>query len=207
VELRTFKTSQQHSRTSKRYEETLSFTKMQNLQPHVQLLTYHLDPSNSLILKGNLGSNMAPSPEVQDNGVVIEDRKLAMKALQLNSIRKSIPEEAFKKSPVKATYYMLVDYAMWGASIFAIYSLTSSNVWATMPQYQQTLASILYFNIAGFLMWCIFITGHDCGHGTFSDNELLNDVVGHFSHGSIMVPFYSWQVKFIYIYICVYVYI
>jgi hypothetical protein len=166
--------------------------------PHVQL-TWGLHLISGL--EGNLGSKMAPSPEVQDNGAVIEDRKLAMKALQLNSIRKSIPEEAFKKSAVKATYYMLVDYAMWGASIFAIYSLTSSNVWATMPQYQQTLASIIYFNVAGFLMWCIFITGHDCGHGTFSDSELLNDVVGHFSHGSIMVPFYSWQVHSIYIYI------
>jgi omega-3 fatty acid desaturase (delta-15 desaturase) len=150
---------------------------------------------------------MAPSPEVQDNGAVISDTKMAKKALQLDSIRKAIPAEAFQKSPLKGTYYMLKDYAMWGMSIYAIYGLTNSSIWATMPQYQQILASILYFNVAGFLMWCMFITGHDCGHGTFSNNELLNDIVGHISHGSIMVPFYSWQVHqciYVYIYACIY---
>ena len=117
-----------------------------------------------------------------------------MKALQLNTLKKEIPEEAFQKSVWKGIYYMLVDYAMWAGSIFAIYTFTKSDMWATLPYWQQTLASVIFWNVAGFLMWCIFITGHDCGHGTFADSELVNDIFGHISHGSIMVPFYSWQV-------------
>lgn len=136
------------------------------------------------------------APQIVDNGVMENvDRKVAMKALQLNNLRKEIPEEAFKKSVFKGIYYMTIDYAMWAGTIFAIYSLTNSSVWATMPYWQQTLASILYWNVAGFLMWCIFITGHDCGHGTFAESETVNDIFGHITHGSIMVPFYSWQVR------------
>eukprot|EP01035_Chromulina_nebulosa_P018266 gene18266-23941_t len=37
--------------------------------------------------------------------------------------------------------------------------------------------------------------GHDCGHGTFSDSELLNDFIGHLTHGSILVPYYPWQLS------------
>jgi acyl-lipid omega-3 desaturase len=134
-------------------------------------------------------------PQVVDNGNMENvDRKIAMKALQLNNLRKEIPEEAFKKSVWKGIYYMLVDYAMWAASVYAIYSLTHSDTWATMPYWQQATASVIFWNVSGFLMWCIFITGHDCGHGTFADSELVNDIFGHISHGSIMVPFYSWQV-------------
>jgi fatty acid desaturase len=72
------------------------------------------------------------APQVIDNGNMENvDRKIAMKALQLNNLRKEIPEEAFKKSVWKGIYYMLVDYAMWAGSIFAIYSLTKSDTWAT----------------------------------------------------------------------------
>jgi omega-3 fatty acid desaturase (delta-15 desaturase) len=136
------------------------------------------------------------APQIMaDSTTVGKNEMKSVKALQLNSLRKAIPEAAFKKSVGKAFYYMLVDYAMWAGSVFAIYTLTTSELWTTLPAWQQNLANIIFWNVAGFLMWCIFITGHDCGHGTFSDSEVLNDIVGHFSHGSIMVPFYSWQVR------------
>jgi len=44
-------------------------------------------------------------------------------------------------------------------------------------------------------MWGIFVIGHDCGHSTFSDSEKLNDFIGHITHGSILVPYYPWQLS------------
>ena len=42
---------------------------------------------------------------------------------------------------------------------------------------------------------CIFVVGHDCGHGNFSESETLNDIIGHITHGSILVPYYPWQLS------------
>ena len=40
---------------------------------------------------------------------------------------------------------------------------------------------------------CIFVIGHDCGHTTFSKYKLVNDIFGHITHSSLLVPFYTWQ--------------
>jgi omega-3 fatty acid desaturase (delta-15 desaturase) len=134
-------------------------------------------------------------PCVVDAGNV--EGKKAVSALQLNNLRKAIPEEAFKKSIPKSTWYMTFDFAMWAGAAYSMHLLCNSAMWATMPFWQQAIATLIYWNFAGIFMWTIFLIGHDCGHGTFSDYEALNDIVGHISHGSIFVPFYPWQVSII----------
>eukprot|EP00599_Poterioochromonas_sp_BG-1_P009166 CAMPEP_0173142474 /NCGR_PEP_ID=MMETSP1105-20130129/6105_1 /TAXON_ID=2985 /ORGANISM="Ochromonas sp., Strain BG-1" /LENGTH=388 /DNA_ID=CAMNT_0014055863 /DNA_START=50 /DNA_END=1216 /DNA_ORIENTATION=+ len=113
----------------------------------------------------------------------------------LNELRKAIPEEAFQKSLPKSLFYMAFDYSMWGLAFAAIRALKESEIWTTLPFAAQAGASLLYWNVAGFFMWCIFVVGHDCGHGTFSNNKLLNNILGHITHGSILVPFFPWQLS------------
>jgi fatty acid desaturase len=124
--------------------------------------------------------------------------KRASSALELGSIRKAIPAQAFEKSILKSSYYMIFDYSLWIASLYIMTQVCQSSKWETLPLWQKTIASIIYWNISGFFMWCLFVVGHDCGHGTFSNYELLNDIIGHIVHGSILVPFYPWQVYFVF---------
>ena len=138
---------------------------------------------------------MAPRPEANADVPSIDTKKSTATALQLNNLRKAIPEEAFKKSVIKSSWHMVFDYAMWGGALYAIHTLRHAEVWATLPVWQQWAATLAFWNVAGFFMWCIFVVGHDCGHGTFSDSETLNDIVGHVTHGSILVPFYPWQLS------------
>ena len=121
--------------------------------------------------------------------------KDAIKALNLASIRKSIPEEAFKKSAFISAQYMIRDYICWIGSGSVIYYLCQTGIWETMPFWQQALATLVFWNVAGFFMWCVFMVGHDCGHTNFSNSELVNDIAGLICHGSVLAPYHPWQVR------------
>ncbi|CAA3000233.1 omega-3 fatty acid desaturase [Olea europaea subsp. europaea] len=47
----------------------------------------------------------------------------------------------------------------------------------------------------GTIFWAIFVVGHDCDHGSFSENPNLNNIVGHILHSSILVPYHGWIIN------------
>ena len=119
----------------------------------------------------------------------------ASNALNLASIKKAIPDEVFQKSFFKSSMYMLLDYALWAGSVYAMHQLSGSAIWASMPQLAQFACTFVFWNVAGFFMWCMFMIGHDCGHTNFCDSILVNDIIGHLTHGSLLVPYFPWQLS------------
>jgi omega-3 fatty acid desaturase (delta-15 desaturase) len=132
---------------------------------------------------------------ITENQKSVLSSKKTAELLNLSNLKKQIPNEAFEKNLTKSIWYMLFDYIMWFGSLAAIYYLHTSGIYNTLPTWQQYLASFAYWNVSGFFMWAIFVVGHDCGHGTFSNSTMLNDIIGHITHGSILVPYYSWQLS------------
>lgn len=126
--------------------------------------------------------------------IALETRESSSNGLQLNNMRKAIPKEAFQKSLVKSSFYLLFDCTMWLSSVCAIYTLSNLPMWSELPLWQQSIATVMYWLIAGFFMWCMFMIGHDCGHTTFSDFSVLNDIIGLLVHGSLLVPYFPWKV-------------
>jgi len=45
------------------------------------------------------------------------------------------------------------------------------------------------------MFWSIFVLGHDCGHGSFSRWQWLNDIIGNFLHSLILVPYQMWRLS------------
>lgn len=137
------------------------------------------------------------SSAVIDSSNVVGEKKPALNhpALDLSKIRKAIPKEAFVKSISRSLFHMFFDYAMIFGSLYALVQFNTSEYYATAPEWQKWAATLAYWNVAGFFMWGIFVVGHDCGHGTFSEYTLFNDIVGHICHGSIMVPYYPWALS------------
>lgn len=152
------------------------------MAPHINRSNTSSDDVKNSKTNANANSNVAmPQTKAQ--------------ALQLLNIRNALPAHVFEKDLTKSLYYLFFDYFMWLGGVSLMYILVQSNAWNTLPFFVKTIAYILFCNFVGFFMWCIFVVGHDCGHGTFSEYEWLNDIIGHITHSSILVPYYPWQLS------------
>ncbi|CAA7389424.1 unnamed protein product [Spirodela intermedia] len=101
----------------------------------------------------------------------------------LGEIRAAIPKHCWVKSPWKSMSYVLRDVVVVSA-LAAVAGYLNS--WAAWP---------LYWFAQGTMFWAIFVLGHDCGHGSFSDSKTLNNIVGHVLHSFILVPYHGWRIS------------
>ncbi|KAG0503229.1 hypothetical protein HPP92_003301 [Vanilla planifolia] len=101
----------------------------------------------------------------------------------LAEIRAAIPKHCWVKDPWLSMSYVVRDVAVvLGLAAAAAYV----NSWVVWP---------LYWAAQGTMFWALFVLGHDCGHGSFSNNPKLNSVVGHLLHSSILVPYHGWRIS------------
>lgn len=84
----------------------------------------------------------------------------------LADIRRAIPEKCFKKSAWRSLSYLARD-------IVAVVGLAAGAIAINNP-----LVWPFYWLAQGTMFWALFVVGHDCGHGSFSNSKLLNDIVG-----------------------------
>ncbi|KAJ6968915.1 omega-3 fatty acid desaturase [Populus alba x Populus x berolinensis] len=101
----------------------------------------------------------------------------------LSDVRAAIPKHCWVKDPWRSMSYVVRDVAVvFGLAAVAAYL----NNWLVWP---------LYWAAQSTMFWAIFVLGHDCGHGSFSNNHNLNSVVGHILHSSILVPYHGWRIS------------
>ncbi|XP_052187898.1 omega-3 fatty acid desaturase, endoplasmic reticulum-like [Diospyros lotus] len=102
---------------------------------------------------------------------------------RIAEIRAAIPKHCWVKDPWRSLSYVVRDVlVVFGLVAVAIY-LQSWLVWP------------FYWAAQGTMFWALFVLGHDCGHGSFSDNPRLNNIVGHILHSSILVPYHGWRIS------------
>jgi omega-3 fatty acid desaturase (delta-15 desaturase) len=99
------------------------------------------------------------------------------------NIRRAIPAHCFTPSYTWSLFYMLRDVTLFASAVWVYPNWVHDSSWIT---------HLLYWNIYGFLGWCVFVIGHDCGHNSFSKSRILNGVCGHICHAILLVPFYPW---------------
>jgi len=79
--------------------------------------------------------------------------------------------------------YLALDVAIVAGLAAAAFAV---NQWWAWP---------LYWFAQGTMFWALFVVGHDCGHQSFSNNKTLNDLIGHLTHSSILVPYHGWRIS------------
>mmetsp|Transcript_15255 Transcript_15255/g.15394 ORF Transcript_15255/g.15394 Transcript_15255/m.15394 type:complete len:443 (+) Transcript_15255:115-1443(+) len=108
----------------------------------------------------------------------------------LSEVKKIIPKECFVRDTGKSMAYAALDLITTGACMFlgAKFLLplgfTSPKAIAAWTGYAVVTGT------AAIGMW---VTAHECGHGAFSDNRKLQDLVGYLYHSIWLVPYFSWQ--------------
>jgi omega-3 fatty acid desaturase (delta-15 desaturase) len=102
----------------------------------------------------------------------------------VDDVRKAIPEHCFKKDALRSIRYLIQDYALM-AGLYLILPY--------MEGYGGILGLLVWYIAYGFVACALFVVGHDCGHGSFSEYEWLNDLCGHLAHAPILAPFWPWQ--------------
>ena len=90
--------------------------------------------------------------------------------LSLSALRKSIPAELFKRSTAHSLGYLAFDLAsLWLTYRAAAAALLLLPGWLVFPAYAL---------MQGMNLTALWVLGHECGHGGFTDHKLLNEVVG-----------------------------
>jgi omega-6 fatty acid desaturase (delta-12 desaturase) len=52
----------------------------------------------------------------------------------------------------------------------------------------------VYWFVQGTTMTGVWVLAHECGHQSFSESELANNIVGTICHSLLLVPYHPWRV-------------
>ncbi|KAG0616683.1 hypothetical protein M758_5G134100 [Ceratodon purpureus] len=102
--------------------------------------------------------------------------------LNLSDVVKSLPKEVFEIDDVKAWKTVAITLG----SVALGYAALAVAPWYLYP---------LVYAYLGTAMTGLFVVGHDCGHNSFSKNQLVNDIVGTVMFMPLMYPFEPWRIK------------
>jgi omega-3 fatty acid desaturase (delta-15 desaturase) len=102
----------------------------------------------------------------------------------IDEFRRAVPPECFVKSLPISLFYLVWDYAILIALYYSVHWIEST---------LGIVGLLAWYALMGMFGSALFIVGHDCGHGTFSDYQWVNDVFGHVAHAPLIAPFWPWQ--------------
>ncbi|PFH48438.1 hypothetical protein AMATHDRAFT_65423 [Amanita thiersii Skay4041] len=54
---------------------------------------------------------------------------------------------------------------------------------------------LAYWWFQGLIFTGVWVIGHECGHGAFSDHKIVNDVIGFITHTALWTPYFSWRIS------------
>ncbi|KAK9311775.1 fatty acid desaturase-domain-containing protein [Lipomyces starkeyi] len=103
-------------------------------------------------------------------------------AFTMKQIYYAIPEHCFHPSMLRSFGYVARDFFLMGSLLYA-------------ASYIQYLPSAVARFAACLVFTGIWILGHECGHGAFSESKAVNHSVGLFLHTFLLVPFHAWRLS------------
>ncbi|KAJ6640626.1 Delta(12)-acyl-lipid-desaturase [Pseudolycoriella hygida] len=109
----------------------------------------------------------------------------------LRELRNAVPAHCFHRSITKSFGYLTLDFLIIISLLCCTYTIIEKQA---LPLYCQYFAYSIYWFIQGSFLFAIWVLGHECGHGAFSESTQVNDVVGLLIHSALLTPYHSWQI-------------
>tara|TARA_Y100000589_G_scaffold327224_1_gene368626 strand:+ start:185 stop:1345 length:1161 start_codon:yes stop_codon:yes gene_type:complete len=103
----------------------------------------------------------------------------------LNEIKNILPKHCFSIKTTTSLKYLLQSLII---QTFVI-------VLGLMIPFSRNMIPvwILYSLLSGTTAMGFWVLAHECGHGAFSKNKILETSVGYVLHSLLLVPYFSWQ--------------
>ncbi len=118
----------------------------------------------------------------------LKGQALAIKMGDIPSMKEFqsvIPDHCFKPQTITSLFYLLQSIIIQ-AIVIAI--------GLTIPFTQRMIPIwILYAFLSGTTAMGFWVIAHECGHGAFSKNKVLETITGYLLHSLLLVPYFSWQ--------------
>lgn len=121
----------------------------------------------------------------------------------LGEIRAAIPAKYYVRDTMRGLRFMVRDFiiaaGLWYAATF-IDPFGKSE--AVRTQLTPVGAEALRWSLWGVYWWFqglnftgIWVIGHEAGHGAFSANRTVCDIVGFVTHTLMWTPYFSWRIS------------
>lgn len=121
----------------------------------------------------------------------------------LKEIKEAIPPKYFVRHTWLGLLYLARDLlmaaALWTAATYIDPFTQRADVVEMLTplgaQAAKWAAWLAYWWVQGLVFTGIWVIGHECGHGAFSDYKLVNDTIGFLTHTPLWTPYFSWKIS------------
>ncbi|TFK46679.1 hypothetical protein OE88DRAFT_1687479 [Heliocybe sulcata] len=121
----------------------------------------------------------------------------------ISEIRAAIPARLFVRDTKRAVGYLIRDLllaaAVWRcAMVIDPYFKSTATKQLLTPLGAEVArwgAWLTYWWFQGLIFTGIWVIGHESGHGAFSPDKHINNVVGFITHTFLWTPYFSWKIS------------
>ncbi|KAK2189756.1 hypothetical protein NP493_98g05015 [Ridgeia piscesae] len=137
-----------------------------------------------------VGGSASPSPVAADKPASAHEPLQSPDVPSIIDIKKIVPSHCFRGDLARSLYFVGKDALLIGGLYGAMLLLERQPI-----RMLYIAATPVYWFLQGTMLWAVFVLGHDCGHGSFSQYHRVNDVLGTLLHAVLLVPFYPWKLS------------
>jgi len=121
----------------------------------------------------------------------------------LKEIKAAIPPQFFVRDTRRGLLYLARDLILaaiaWTLATFIDPCLKADATKELLSpigaEVARWLAWCVYWWFQGLIFTGIWVIGHECGHGAFSDHKIVNDILGFVTHTFLWTPYFSWRIS------------